>query len=459
MKANSSFGGVHPLWWTAGLFTMIAVTVVVCAAFFNGVFVPSVRVTLTSDRSGLVMETGAKVKLNGVEVGHVAGVSSGTAERPVSLKLEILSSQLKYLPANVGAEIRATTAFGAKYVDLIYPEDPSPQRLSSGDVIRSRNVSIEVNTVFQNLVVLLKQVDVSKLNATLTALADGFRGQGDRIGQATTAANEVLQAINPRMGTVAQDWRSLKKFSDAYSAAAQDILATLDAASTTSATITEHAKDLDTLLLSAVGFAQAGTKLLGPAKDDLVSAVNTLRPTADLLMKYNPEYTCLLVGAKYYLDHGGFESQGGNGRSLVADGGLLFGADPYRYPENLPIVAAKGGPGGTPGCGSLPDVTKNFPVRALVTNTGWGDGLDYRPNPGIGHPCWVDYLPVTRAVPEPPSIRDCLPGPAPGPIPYPGAPPYGAPMYGPGGVPLYPGVPPAVPQTDGTFNQTGSPTP
>ena len=81
-------------------------------------------------------------------------------------------------------------------------------------------------------------------------------------------------------------------------------------------------------------------------------------------------------------------------------------------------------------------------MRYLVANTGFGTGLDNRPNPGIGFPGYANYLPVTRAVPEPPSIR--YPGgPAPGPIPYPGAPPYGAPQYGPDGTPLYPGVPPA----------------
>jgi phospholipid/cholesterol/gamma-HCH transport system substrate-binding protein len=160
-------------------------------------------------------------------------------------------------------------------------------------------------------------------------------------------------------------------------------------------------------------------------------------------MKYNPEYTCLLVGAKFYLDHGGYSTTGGNGRSSIVDAGLLFGDDPYQYPDNLPIVAAKGGPGGKPSCGSLPDVAKNFPVRYTVTNTGWGTGLDVRPNPGLGHPCWADYFPVTRAVPEPPSIRQCLPGPAPGPIPYPGAPPYGAALYGADGTPLWPGLPPA----------------
>ncbi|WP_237022276.1 hypothetical protein, partial [Mycobacterium tuberculosis] len=32
-------------------------------------------------------------------------------------------------------------------------------------------------------------------------------------------------------------------------------------------------------------------------------------------------------------------------------------------------------------------------------------------------PCWANYFPVTRAVPEPPSIRQCIPGPAIGPNP------------------------------------------
>src|SRR5213076_2311082 len=147
-------------------------------------------------------------------------------------------------------------------------------------------------------------------------------------------------------------------------------------------------------------------------------AINTAEPTTNLLLQYSPEYTCLLVGSKWFLDHGGYAGAA-NGRSQVVDAALLLGNDPYMYPDNLPIVAAKGGPGGKPGCGSLPDASKNFPVRSLVTNTGWGTGVDIRPNPGIGHPWWIDYLPATRAVPEPPSIRGLKP-PAPGPIPYPG---------------------------------------
>lgn len=118
----------------------------------------------------------------------------------------------------------------------------------------------------------------------------------------------------------------------------------------------------------------------------------------------------------------------------------VLGDDAYRYPDHLLINAAKGGPGGKPGCGS-PDVAKNWPVRQLIANTGYGTGLDWRPNPGIGFPA----TPTTRRSPgrcpnrpvDPPPRR---PGDWPRPLPR-RPPPYGAPQYGPDGTPLYPGVP------------------
>jgi phospholipid/cholesterol/gamma-HCH transport system substrate-binding protein len=440
--------GLAPGWWT--LFLVLSVIAIVWMAYatFSGTFFKKyVTVTLTSDRSGLVMETNAKVKMRGVQVGRVISISGGDSESsaPVALGLEIYPEQVKYIPANVEAQINATTIFGAKFVDLVYPSDPTSQRLQAGQVLKSRNVTTEVNTVFQNLVGVLNRVDTAKLNAVLSALAEGVRGQGDRIGQATTDANQVLLALNPRADTIRADWQALKGFSDTYSAAAQDILTTLNAASTTSTTVTTHAKQLDALLLATTGFSNAGIDLLAPSQANLIKAINVLKPTTDLLMKYNPEYTCLLVGAKWLLDNGGYEATGGNGKSFILDTGLMLGDDPYRYPDNLPIVGAKGGPGGKPSCGSLPIVDQNWPVRQLVTNTGFGTGTDWRPNPGIGFPGYANYLPVTRGVPEPPSLRNLFGGPAPGPIPYPGAPAYGAPMYAPDGTPLWPGLPPAPP--------------
>jgi phospholipid/cholesterol/gamma-HCH transport system substrate-binding protein len=438
--------GIDPIWYAPVLVLVVIGLVAVTAVLFSGTYRTTVPITIVSDRIGLVMENGAKVKLRGVQVGTVGSLGTQTDPRgtPLStLKLKLDPVPFQYLPSNVEAEIKSSTAFGAKYVDLIVPPDPSPAPLRSGAVVQSRNVTVEVNTVFENLQSVVHAVDPAKLNSVLSALAEALRGKGERIGEAITSANDVLLAVNPRMPTVKRDWQLFGQTTQAYSAAAQNILSILDSASTTSTTLVNKQGALDELLLAAVGFSQSGTSVLATNQQAFVRTTDTLVPTTDLLFKYSPTYTCLFKGAQWFLDHGGRDALGGNGRSVIMDAALLFGDDAYRYPDNLPKVNATGGPGGRPSCGSLPDVSANFPVKSLVTDTGWGTGLDIRPNPGIGFPGFANYFPVTKAVPEPPKIRYEGP-PAPGPAPaYPGAPPYGAPEYGPDGTPLYPGVPPA----------------
>jgi phospholipid/cholesterol/gamma-HCH transport system substrate-binding protein len=445
---------IHPAWWTLILVIATTGVIVLTSALFSGSFTSYVAVTVVSDRAGLVMNRGGKVKMRGVQVGRVSAIT--TRRDRVSLKLEIYPDEVKYIPANVRARIRATTLFSAKYVELVYPSDPSQQRLAAGTVIRVENVGTEVNTMFTNLVGVLSQIDPAKLNGVLSALAEGLRGRGASIGQGITDANQVLLALNPRAAAIRADTRAVKSFSDAYGAAAPDIMKVLDAASVTGATVADPGA-LDSLLTGVIGLSRSGIELIGPIKNNLIEAVNLLDPTTSLLMKYNPALTCMLVGAKTALDTGYRDALGGaNGYSLIIDSTPLLGADQYRYPHNLPVVGARGGPDGRPSCGSLPDVAANWPLRQLVTNTGWGTGLDLRPNPGIAFPGYANYLPVTRGAPEPPSIR--YPGgPAPGPIPYPGAPPYGAAQYAPDGTPLYPGLPPAPPP--GAPREPGPPPP
>ena len=439
MKPVTDESRIKPAWWTTLLFVFVAGLVATTIASYSGSFSSYVTIWVTSDRAGLVMDPGGKVKMRGVPVGRVAAIDS--EHNAARLRLELFPDQIKNIPANTEAEVRASTAFGAKYVDLIYPEDPSSQRIAPGAQLRSRNVSTEVQTVFQNLINVLNKIEPNKLNAVLSALTQAVRGRGEAMGTAIVDADDVLSAVNSRADLLRKNWNSLQDFSDSYAGAAQNILAILDAATVSSATITRQATDLDELLLNTTGFSQSGIDLLGPNQENFVTGINALESTTALLNTYSPEYTCMLLGANYLTENAP-KSIGGNGKSIVLDAGLGWPIDPYRYPDNLPVVAAKGGPGGKPGCGSLPYVEDNWPQRYLVTNTGFGMGLDMRPNPGIAHPWWVNFFPVTRAVPEPPSIRGAGP-PAIGPVPYPGAPPYGAPLYGPDGTPLYPGVPPA----------------
>ncbi|MCV7385264.1 MCE family protein [Mycolicibacter longobardus] len=415
-------GGIDPIWWSPVLVVVVVALSALTVVLFSGTFRGYVPLTLVSDRSGLVMENGAKVKLRGIQIGEVSsiGTQPGSDQSRLStLKLKMYPRQFAYLPSNVEAEIKSSTAFGAKYVDLVVPADgPSGQRLAAGAVLRSRNVTVEVNTVFENLQAVVHAIDPAKLNSILSAVAESVRGRGETMGRAITGANTVLTAVNPRMSTVQRDWQLFGQTAQAYSNAAQDILTVLDSAATTSTTLSGQAGELDALLLAAAGFSTTGVDTIGRNQPALVQALNIMVPTTDLLEEYSPTYTCLFQGAQWFLENGGRDAMGGNGRSVIMDAAMLAGDDPYRYPDNLPLVNARGGPGGRPSCGSLPDVSKNFPVKYLVTDTGFGTGLDVRPNPGIGFPGFANYFPVTKAEPEPPRIR--YPGPpAPGPEPPP----------------------------------------
>ncbi len=432
---------VHPGWWALLLVAAIIGSIPLIIIGFNRDFQSYAKVTLVADRAGLVMDANSVVKYRGVEVGRVASIAPKDG---ATLELELYPSQLKYIPANVEAQISSPTVFGAKYVDLRPPSDPSRKRLASGAVLSTNKVSIEANTVLKDLVMVLNQIDPAKINAVVGALGEGFRGKGAAIGEAITDFNQVLLAVNPRSELLRSDWRAFRGFNETYSAAAKNLMATLDDGSTVGSALIKDAKDLDRALVTLTGLSVSGTKLIGPNKDNITHLINVLEPTTRLLMKYNPELTCTFLGAKLVMDRGYADAFTFNGRSFIADAGLMFGDDTYRYPDNLPVLDIKGGPGGTPSCGSLPDVEKNFPQRYLITDSGFGGGIDVRPNPGVGFPGYVDYAPVTRGTPLPPTMKD-QGGPAPGPVPYPGAPPYGAQRYAPDGTPLYPGLPPAPP--------------
>lgn len=114
---------LHDAWWTLILFAVIGVAVLVTAVSFTGSLRSTVPVTLAADRSGLVMDSGAKVMMRGVQVGRVAQIGRiEWAQNGASLRLEIDPDQIRYIPANVEAQISATTAFGAKFVDLVMPQ-------------------------------------------------------------------------------------------------------------------------------------------------------------------------------------------------------------------------------------------------------------------------------------------------------------------------------------------------
>ena len=81
-----------------------------------------------------------------------------------------------------------------------------------------------------------------------------------------------------------------------------------------------------------------------------------LVPTAQLLNTYSPALACTI---RNYAEAAPkvADTLGDNGYSLSTMTTLLGAENPYVYPDNLPRVNARGGPGGRRGAGSRSPVT------------------------------------------------------------------------------------------------------
>lgn len=372
------------------LLLILAVILTFVVLQFRGALTPETRLTMLSSRVGLVMDPGSKVTYNGVEIGRVKAIEPITEQgKPAAkLMLEVDPKFIKLIPSNVTGDIQATTIFGNKYVSLFSPTKPSPARISSSDVIDARSVTTEFNTLFETVTGLAEKIDPVKLNLTLSATAEALTGLGTRFGQSIVAANVALENVNPRLGRLQYGMQKLADLADVYTAAGPDFWDALDNAVTTSRTLNDQRGDLDAALLAAAGFGNTGADVFERGAPYFVRGMSDLKPTSEVLNTYSPELFCMVRNFATVLPDAlaGF---GGNGYSLAQHAKLTGGPNPYVYPDNLPRVNARGGPGGAPGCWK--PITRDFwPAPALVAD----DGVSIAPynHFELGQPILTEYV-------------------------------------------------------------------
>jgi phospholipid/cholesterol/gamma-HCH transport system substrate-binding protein len=352
-----------------GLLLVGALVLVLVYAQFRGAFTPKTKLTMLSSRAGLLLETGSKVTFNGVEIGRVAGISEIERDgKPAAkLELDVNPKYVKLIPANVDANIEAATVFGNKYVSFTSPRNPTPQRISPHDVIDVRSVTTEFNTLFETLTSIAEKVDPVKLNATLSAVAQALDGLGDKFGQSIVNGNVILADLNPQMPQIRYDVARLADLADVYTKASPDLWNFLQNAVTTAHTLDQQQDDLDAALLAAVGVGNTGADILRRGGPYLARGAADLVPTAQLLRTYSPELFCTIRNI-HDLAPKIANAVGGNGYSLAGAGTLVAAPNPYVYPDNLPRVNARGGPGGAPGCWQT--ITRElWPAPYLVMDT------------------------------------------------------------------------------------------
>ncbi len=148
---------------------------------------------------------------------------------------------------------------------------------------------------------------------------------------------------------------------NAYADAAPDLVKTVNNAVKISKSIVDEQHNLDALLVSAIGLADVGNDVLSANRQGLTDVVHLLRPTTDLTNEYNKALWCGFAGLAELAKNPPLSEPSIN---IIAS--ITWGAERYRYPTNLPKVAATGGPQ----CLDLPKRPFNTNAKVVVTDIG-----------------------------------------------------------------------------------------
>ena len=124
----------------------------------------------------------------------------------------------------------------------------------------------------------------------------------------------------------------------------------------------DEQQNLDAFLVSTIGLADISNDVIGGNRKGLTDTLHLLVPTTDLLNRYHDALWCGLAGLLPFA-HSQPEFN-----NIIVSAGLTLGVERYRYPQDLPKVAAKGGPY----CKELglPEMPAEFRPPILVSDVG-----------------------------------------------------------------------------------------
>jgi len=327
-------------------------------AMYKGIFRSTVPLTVESSRAGLTLAKGAPVKLRGVVIGKVSGITHADDADGgrVTIDLQIDSASFGDIPQSVTAEIVPPTAFGAKYVQL----DPGTGAflpIAAGDTIRADKVTVEVNTAFQNLTKVLNAAHPAQVNAALTAAAESVDQRGLEIGNLIQQTDRYLTSFNPFLRSLTDDINAGERVATTYAGVRPDLVALASNAGVTSQTLVQEQASLHAFELSLTAFDVTSGTLLHGSGRLLSTTFNLFGPVASVVARYSPELPCLVLGlasANKQVE----QAVGGVHPGLSTFTRLVPPRNPYTYSQNLPLIGDTSGPS----CYGLPNVT---PAEAL----------------------------------------------------------------------------------------------
>jgi phospholipid/cholesterol/gamma-HCH transport system substrate-binding protein len=236
-------------------------------------------------------------------------------------------------------------------------------------------------------------VEPDKLSATLTAIAQALRGQGEELGRTLVRFDGYLGKTLPVLPALDRDIAELARVARVYGQASPDIVQALTDFTTTSRTLVDQRANLGALYDSVTHSSQDITDFLRRNSADIIRLSADSRPTLETLARYSPSFPCTLKTLSDFVPEMDRALGKGTGRpGLHVTVHVVPSKGRYVPGRDTPVYDAGGGPRcypvpyqGAAGALGVPNSPgENDLVNELLTPTGGAS------RPGL--PDWSSVL-------------------------------------------------------------------
>ena len=176
---------------------------------------------------GQGLREGGDVKERGVLVGRIELIRRLENGR-CRVNLALFPDSIKMIPENVGAQVRAKTVFGEKWVEILYPEDPADSRIARNQVIEETIDPLEIETILNVALPLLEAIDPEYLAGALDALAEGFVGHEEAAIRGIESGTEAVRVANENTRLFKKGVDQLAETGEVLDEIDEDFLAAMD---------------------------------------------------------------------------------------------------------------------------------------------------------------------------------------------------------------------------------------
>lgn len=245
-----------------------------------GVSGPTYQVKAQFDDVGN-LTTGAKVKLQGVVIGEVTGISTKNYVATVDMRVE-----KKFPLASVATfQIRFTTPLGEDYISVASPEQPGQATLAGGSTVGVAQTTIApgIEDTFAALSTLLNGGGLSNIKTIVQSLEDALNGHTTQARDSIVQLDTVLTNLVAHQGDFDAVLDGLHSLTATLAASTSVVTDALNTFPQTLQLLAQDTSKVAELLPKVAQLGASVQTLISRSQGAMLADFDSLRPTLDSL--------------------------------------------------------------------------------------------------------------------------------------------------------------------------------